>query len=116
MKASFENKEALQEFAASMLNQEKFVLVCSKHRYTYGKTSKPNFKCKECMMVSFVGLLCNTPPEKMRETVEMLEYSVHKLIEADEKGLIDHKTLYKHPKITIEQEDGNIIKYNEGKD
>jgi len=106
------NSQMLEKFASEMLDKDKFVLVCDIHRYTYGKTTKPTFNCKKCMMVQFVGLLCNTPKEKMRETVEMLEYTIHKLIEADQRGEIDRMKLYKHPHISIEHDDGSIIEYN----
>jgi hypothetical protein len=116
MSNSFMNTQMLEQFASDMLDDEKFVLVCDVHRYTYSLTKPPNFKCKKCMMVNFVGLLCNTPREKMRETVEMLEYSIRKLVEADNRGEIDRATLYKHPKITIEQDDGSVIEYNKDRD
>jgi len=51
-----------------------------------------------------MGLLANTPPEKRQETVEMLEYSVHKLIEAEKRGEIDRKTLFERPEVSIERD------------
>ena len=91
----------------------KFVLACSIHKRGYGSKKPPVFNCKECQMVQLVGLICNTPPDKRMETLEMLEYSTHKLIEADNRGEIDRAKLYKHPKITIEQEDGTVREYNQ---
>jgi hypothetical protein len=91
----------------------KFVLACSVHKRGYGSKKPPKFDCKECQMVQLVGLICNTPPEKRMETLEMLEYSTNKLIEADKRGEIDRAKLYRHPKITIEGEDGNVTKYNQ---
>lgn len=91
----------------------KFVLACSIHKRGYGSKKAPVFNCKECQMVQLVGLICNTPPEKRMETLEMLEYSTNKLIEADKRGEIDRAKLYRHPKITIEQEDGTVKTYNQ---
>jgi hypothetical protein len=75
---------------AGVLNGDKFVLTCSKHPwYSYGSKRLPNFKCKECAMVRNVGLMCNIPPNKRLEVMEMLEYSTHKLIEAHKRGEIN---------------------------
>lgn len=54
-------------------------------------------------MVSFMGLLANTPANKRQEVVEMLEYTVHKLIEAEKRGEIDVLKLMAHPQVTVEK-------------
>jgi hypothetical protein len=51
-----------------------------------------------------MGLLSNTPPNRRLEVLEMLEYSVHKLVEADKKGQIDRIALFKHPEVSINKE------------
>lgn len=84
-----------------VFNKDKFTLVCPIHKWAYGSKRPPNFKCKQCQMISFVGLMCNIPPDKREEVLEMLEYSVNHLIEADKKGLIDHRLLLKRPEVTI---------------
>src|SRR5271170_2517997 len=86
----------------------KFVLACSIHKRGYGSKLPPIFNCKECQMVQLVGLICNTPPAKRLETLEMLEYSTHKLIEAERDGRIDRQSLKKHVQVRIEQEDGIV--------
>lgn len=90
----------------------KFVLACSIHKRGYGSKKPPVFNCKECQMVQLVGLICNTPPEKRQQTLEMLEYSTRKLIEADNNGQLDRMQLYRHPKITVESEDGSVRTFN----
>jgi len=55
-------------------------------------------------MVSFMGLLANTPPDRRQETVEMLEYSIHKLIEAEKRGELDKTTLFKRPEVSIQRD------------
>jgi hypothetical protein len=98
-------KQALAEkILGGVLDKDKFALVCDTHHWAYGSKRPPNFKCKKCMMVSYVGLLCNTPPEKREETLEMLEYSTRRLVEADKKGELDLNELMKHPKVTIEKD------------
>lgn len=84
-----------------------FTLVCETHNWSYGSKRPPHFDCKKCQMVSFVGLLCNTPPDKREEVVGMLEYSVHKLIEAENHGELNRMKLYKHPQVTIEKDATN---------
>lgn len=98
------------------LDPQKVTLTCGIHGYAYGsKRSHPNFKCKQCNMVSFMGLLANTPPEKRQETVEMLEYTIHKLVEADKRGELDRATILKHPIVTITSEDGTERVYDPNK-
>jgi hypothetical protein len=90
------------------VNSGKVLLTCGIHQWSYGqkrngKPVPPNFSCARCQMVSFMGLLCNTPPEKREETVEMLEYTIHHLIEADKRGEIDVNKLLKRPEVSIER-------------
>lgn len=90
---------------AETADSEKIVLVCGQHRFAYNPRSKraPVFGCKQCWMVQFTGLLANTPPNKRDEVLEMLEYSVHKLIEADKNGTIDRIKLLSRPEVSIQK-------------
>lgn len=88
-----------QKLLDEAMDPEKVVLSCGIHNYVYGIHTVPNFKCKQCMMVQFMGLMANTAPEKRQETLEMLEESIHHLYEAAERGEIDELKLRKHPKI-----------------
>jgi hypothetical protein len=94
-------KAGFQKLIDEALDPEKVTLSCGIHNYFYSRTAKPNFKCKQCMMVSFMGLIANTPPEKREETVEMLEYTIHQLIEADKRGEIDRVKLNQRPEVYI---------------
>lgn len=104
----FSRRDA-EKLAAEALDPQKVLLTCGIHAWSYGQKDMhgnpvpPNFKCKQCTMVSFMGLIANTPPDKRQETVEMLEYSVHKLIEAEKRGEIDKKTLFNRPEVSIER-------------
>jgi hypothetical protein len=92
-------KQAFQKLIDEALDPEKVVLQCGIHNVTYSRTMKPNFKCKQCLMVMFMGLMCNTPPEKRQETLEMLEESIHHLIEAETAGRIDRVKLLQRPEV-----------------
>jgi hypothetical protein len=87
-----------------LAKDSKVILTCKKHAYSYGTKKPPVFNCRDCTMVSFVGLMCNTPPEKRQETLEMLEYSVNKLIEADRKGELRKQKFLARPEVTISKE------------
>ena len=89
------------EVLAEALDKDKVTLVCGIHNYVYGSKKPPVFKCARCMMVTFMGLLANTPASKRQETLEMLEYSTHKLVEADKRGELDAVKLRKHPKVYV---------------
>lgn len=91
------------EVLAEALDKDKVNLVCGIHNYTYGQKRPPVFKCPRCMMVTFMGLIVNTPPSKRQETLEMLEYSTHKLIEAEKRGELDAMKLLKHPKVYVNE-------------
>jgi hypothetical protein len=84
---------------------EKVTLVCSQHHFVYNPRSKrpPVFECKQCMMVAFVGLIASIPPNRRDEVREMLEYSVHKLIEADKNGMIDRIKLFARPEVSVQK-------------
>lgn len=87
----------------------KIFLSCEKHGYVYGsKTSTPNFQCTQCSKVSYWGLIANTQPEKRQEVVEALEYFVHKLIEAHQKGQLNVKAIMEAPIVNIHR-DGELI-------
>ncbi len=107
---SLYSKRDAEKLAAEALDPQKVHLTCGIHQWSYGQKNKqgapvpPNFKCKQCQMVSFMGLLANTPPDRRQETVEMLEYTVHKLIEAEKRGEIDKMTLFKRPEVNIERD------------
>ena len=97
-------KESIDKFAASVLDpKEKVVLVCGKHKHAYRDGKPPVFKCKDCWMVEYVGLLCNTPKERWDETIEMLEYSIHHMVEAEKRGELNTQQLYKHPLVSVEK-------------
>lgn len=87
------------QLVSEALDPKKVTLTCGIHHYAYGGRLKPNFKCKQCMMVCFMGLIANTPPEKRKEQMEMLEYSVHELIDLEKKGQLPE--LLKHPEVYI---------------
>jgi len=103
-------RKDVDKLISEALDPNKVILTCGIHQWSYGMKNKygkpvpPNFKCKQCQMVSFMGLLANTPPEKRQEVVEMLEYSVHKLIEAEKHGDIDKFTLFNRPEVSIERD------------
>lgn len=90
------------EVLTEIFDKDKFALVCDVHHWAYGSKRPPNFRCKKCAMVSFVGLLCNTPPSKREELVDALVSSIHKMVEADKRGELKLEDFYKHPKVTIE--------------
>jgi hypothetical protein len=94
--ASIFSEADKQKIVGEVFDNNKFVLTCKKHPwYSYGSKRPPVFNCKECQMIGFVGLMCNIPADKREEVVEMLEYSVHKLIEADKRGEINRMELQK---------------------
>jgi hypothetical protein len=104
----FSRKDA-EKLASEALDPEKVVLTCGIHNWSYGlklngQPVPPVFKCKQCQMVSFMGLLANTPADKRQETVEMLEYTVNKLIEAERRGEIDKTTLFKRPEVSVQRD------------
>ena len=104
--SSLISQQDKEKLLSEVMDPEKVVLVCGEHRYTYNPRSNrpPVWNCPQCWKVQFIGLLANTPPNKRDEVLEMLEYSVHKLVEAAEKGQIDKIKLYKHPKVTVTRE------------
>jgi hypothetical protein len=89
------NQRDKEKILSEVTDNNKFLLVCSKHGWAYGSKKPPVFNCKECQMVSYVGLISNTPPDKRLEVMEMLEYSVNKLIEAEKNGQINRFELQK---------------------
>ena len=89
---------------SEVMDPSKVVLTCPIHNWVYGTKRPPNYKCKQCWMASFMGLLANTPPNRRLEVLEMLEYRVHKLVEADKKGEIDRIKLFARPEVTISKE------------
>jgi len=94
----------MEKFAASFLDKEnKIVLTCGKHHHAYRDGKPPVFKCKDCWMVEFVGLLCNTPRDRWDEVVEMLEYSVNHMVESDKRGELAQQEFLKHPEVTVEK-------------
>jgi hypothetical protein len=102
---SFLDATDREKLLSECFDKNKVVLTCAKHKYSYGQKRPPVYNCKDCNMVSFVGLMCNIPPNRREEVMEMLEYSVHKLIEADKRGQIDRIKLFKHPQVTITRGD-----------
>lgn len=88
----------------------KIHLTCKTHGYIYGvRGSYPNFRCKECSMVSFWGLMGNTQPEKRLEVMEMLEYTTNKLIEAHQKGHLNVKAIMEAPIVQIHRDGEKIF-------
>lgn len=109
MLSSAEREKLLSE----VLDKDKVTLVCGIHKRGYGDKRPPVFRCKQCMMVEFLGLLVNTPEEKRLELVDAIEHMVGELVQADKEGRIDRHKLFSHPKITIQREDGRVFNYNE---
>jgi hypothetical protein len=88
-----------QQLIAEALDPRKVTLTCGIHHYAYGGKLKPNFKCKRCMFTMFMGLIANTPPDKRQEQMEMLEYSVHELIDLEKSGKMPE--FFKHPEVYV---------------
>ncbi len=98
----------LKSLLDECMDPDKVVLHCGQHGYTYrnkrtGKYNKLNFAFPKCQFVAFFSLLANTPAGKRQETVEMLEYSIHKLIEAEKRGELNSMVLNKSPEVNIEK-------------
>ena len=91
------------EVLTEIFNKDKFNLVCDVHHWAYGSKTPPNFKCKQCAMVGFVGLMCHTPPSKREELMDALESSIHKMIESDNRGELKLEDFYEHPQVTIDR-------------
>jgi len=92
-----------EEILKTFVDKDQVMFHCPKHNFFYGEKRQPTPGCKDCIMVSFVGLLANTPPSRHKEVVEMLEYSVHHLLEASQRGELTFDTMFDHPHVTIEQ-------------
>ena len=96
-------KESLKDLASQVLSKDgKVVLVCHKHKHAYGSKKPFDFSCPDCWMVEYVGLFCNTPQERWDEMLEMLEYSVNHLVEAEKNGTLQQQDFMKHPEVKIE--------------
>jgi len=94
------SKESIEKMAADVLDpSQKVVLVCGKHKHAYRDGKPPVFKCKDCWMVEFVGLFCNTPRERWDETLEMLEYSINHMVEAEKNGTLQQQKFLRHPEV-----------------
>lgn len=92
------------EILSSFTDKDMVLLHCPKHHFFYGQKRQPTPGCKDCILASFVGLLANTPPSRHKEVVEMLEYSVHHIKEAADRGDLKFDTLFDHPHVTIEKD------------
>jgi hypothetical protein len=101
---AFLTKEDREKLIAEVMDPSKVVLTCGIHNWSYGSKRPPMFKCPRCNMVSFLGLLANTPPNRRDEVLEMLEYSVHQLVQADKEGRIDRIKLMGKPEVTIQKD------------
>lgn len=93
------SEKDMQALVAEAMDPKKVTLTCGIHHYAYGGKLKPNFKCKKCMMTMFMGLIANTPPDKRKEQVEMLEFTVHELLDLEKKGQLPE--LLKHPEVYV---------------
>lgn len=88
------------------------VLTCHKHHYAYDPTNRPTPGCKGCHMVQHLGLLMAVPEERREEILEDLEFSVHHMVEAANRGALDIDNLERAGlKIKIESEDGKVREY-----
>jgi hypothetical protein len=103
MSNSLITQQEKEKYLNTLFDKDKVILHCPEHKYSYGDKRQPTPGCKGCWMVSFTGLMCNIPPERRLEVMEMLEYSIHKLVEADEKGQIDRFKLFKRPQVSFEK-------------
>lgn len=92
------------------LDPQKVTLTCGVHHFAYGSKTKPNFKCKRCLFTLFMGLIANTPPDKRKEQMDMLEYSVHELIEAHKSGKM--QDFFKHPEVYVNDKQIGVPKVN----
>lgn len=95
------NKLVKDKVVGEVFDKEKVLLTCGKHKWAYGDKRMPTPGCRDCQLASFVGLLAHTPKDKWLEVVEMLEHSVHHLIEQDEKGLLAKEEFMQRPEIWI---------------
>lgn len=99
-----------QQLISEALDPKKITLTCGVHHYAYGGKIKPNFKCKRCLFTMFMGLIANTPPEKRQEQMEMLEFSVHELIDAYKSGKL--QDFFKHPEVYVDGKQIGVPKVN----
>jgi len=93
------SKKDRDALISEAMDPKKVTLTCGLHHYAYGGVRKPNFKCKRCIFTMFLGLIANTPPDKRMERLEMLEFTVHELLDAKNKGLLPD--FFKHPEVYV---------------
>lgn len=98
------------QLIAEAMDPKKVTLTCGKHHYAYGGKLKPNFKCKRCMFTMFMGLIANTPPDKRLDQMEMLEDTVHALMEAKNSGKMED--FFAHPEIYVNDQRIGVPKVN----
>lgn len=99
-----------QALISEAMDPSKITLTCGTHHYAYSGKLKPNFKCKKCMFTMFMGLIANTPPDKRKEQMEMLEFSVHELIELYKSG--KQQDFFKHPEVYVDGKRIGVPKVN----
>lgn len=99
-----------QQLISEVMDPHKVTLTCGLHHYAYGGKLKPNFKCKRCMFTMFMGLIANTPPDKRLDQMDMLEESVHGLLEAHQSGKL--QDFFKHPEVYVNNKRVGVPKEN----
>jgi len=57
-----------------------------------------------------MGLIANTPPDKRKEQMEMLEFTIHELIEAKKSGKM--QDFFKHPEVYVGDKRVGVPKVN----
>jgi len=57
-----------------------------------------------------MGLIANTPPDKRKEQMEMLEFTINELIEAKKSGKM--QDFFKHPEVYVGGKQIGVPKVN----
>ncbi len=104
------SKKDQEQLLSEALDPTKVTLTCGEHFYDYGGKTPPNFKCKRCLFTMFMGLIANTPPDKRKEQMEMLEFTINELIEAKKSGKM--QDFFKHPEVYVGGKQIGVPKVN----
>lgn len=107
---SFISEKDKAALIAEAMDPQKVTLTCGKHHFVYGGKLKPNFKCKRCMFTLFLGLIANTPPDRRQDQVEMLEETIHKLIESSKEG--QYLDFFNRPEVYVNDKRIGVPKVN----
>ena len=97
------NEQQVEKILGEVMDKDKTLLSCQKHRYIASNTPPMPVGCKDCWLAYYWYMIATTPPHLREERLGQLERALTDAVAMAERGEFDFEPMA-HPEIVTEKD------------